>query len=288
MSIASLVLPELVEPAFLTGSGFFPPEDAQGFESSGTGGGGGGSFDIPVDTQGGVGTSDDLQDSCDPTGSGPHGQERGDVTPTQSYVTAAAIALARHVASFCVASTRSSRRCSECQEDCEAATSTRMSRRPTEELTNDAAKSLAQHLLSLHQDTMVVSRALAHHVHIPHHGVGHSLTGYDASTDEPPGPPPCSPHALAGPWQTERDEAEVAEALARHLLTLQPETREESQAHGHAPVTCPSGDAELCTVARALAQHVLTLDRDAEAPAQEIHSDTIAVARALAQHALGS
>eukprot|EP00439_Symbiodinium_sp_Y106_P055095 s1562_g7.t1 len=299
------------------------PEDGRevnGFEDTaeeGGGGIGGGTacdLEVPAVVEGGAGGA-----SSAPT------EECGPTTPTEDFISAARIALARHVLNFSTPpGAQSTHRSSRSRVDEGGPVSILEELRETDEIAEmAAAKALAEHLLQLHQDTQLTSKALARHLlSFPESaGLGSALS------DEPPGPPPCSPHGQAETWQREASE-DVAAALARHLMTLEEgQLPEESKAPGPPPCSphgrtwqrdaseevaaalarhlmaleegklpeespasqdaCVSSNpsVEITTVARALAHQVLNMEE--ESGAQTCDPDTVAVARALARHALG-
>ena len=244
--------------------------DDMGFGGGCGGGGGDASFEVDVAVEAGVGgggsaACEDGRANDGPSNSSSlQGQNHASIA-TQDFVSAAAVALARHVAAFSPSAAQSRKNC----EDSAGVPGTQV-------MTNRAAAALAEHLLSLHRDTLVVSKALTQHM------LGRSVRPQHASPriseavfDGPPAPP-CSPHAS----QAEADEAEVAAALARHLRSVQDAATLLNDAS-----SCDSpGSHDTCTVARALASHALNTEPEASA-LLECH--TMMVASVLAQQALG-
>lgn len=178
-----------------SGGGSMLPEDGRevhGFEDSaveGGGGMGGGAacdLEAPAVAQGGGGASSAPTEECGPT------------TPTDDFISAARIALARHVFNFSTPSgAQSSHRSSSSRVDGGGPVSILEEVRETEMTEMAAAKALAEHLLKLHQDTQLTSKALARHLlSFPESaGLGSALS------DEPPGPslqPPWASWNLAG------------------------------------------------------------------------------------------
>ncbi|CAE7469360.1 unnamed protein product, partial [Symbiodinium sp. CCMP2456] len=253
------------------------PEDGRevhGFEDSAVEGGGGMGGGAACDLEvlavaegGGGGASSAPTEECGPT------------TPTEDFISAARIALARHVFSFSTPpGAESSHRSSSSRVDGGGPVLILEELPETDMTEMAAAKALAEHLLKLHQDTQLTSKALARHLlSFPESaGLGSALS------DEPPGPPPCSPHGQT--WQRDSSE-EAAAALARHLMTLEEgKLLEESPASRDACVSS-NPSVEITTVARALAHQVLNME--VGSGAQICDPDTVAVARALAHHALG-